>query len=357
MDRLSAKMADVAGSGQSRSVGPTVVLAFVAAVVVAIVLLWRTPASPGAPIASGSAAVSNSPVATPSSTGSAGQSTAPPPSASGSGSPASGAPVGGLPPVRHVYVLIMENKEYGRVVRAQDAPFLNELIDHYALATNYHAITHPSEPNYIALVAGSTLGVGDDGVHDLSAPNLFDQVEAAGRGWAVFAENVPLGCFRGDDEENGPDGPGKYARKHEPAISFTSISRNPQRCARITDFSHFDPEAADFELIVPNLCHDTHDCPVSTGEDFLKGFVPRITGSPEFANSVLFITWDEGSTNEGGGGHVALVAVSPLAMPGGRANDAANHYSLLRTVEDGWGLPCLAQSCDAKDLAGLFAPR
>ena len=251
----------------------------------------------------------------------------------------------------------MENKEYGRVVGVQDAPFLNELIDHSALATNYHAITHPSEPNYIALVAGSTLGVRDDGVHDLSAPNLFDQVEAAGRSWAVFAENVPVDCFRGGDEENGPDGPGKYARKHEPAISFTSISRNPPRCARITNFSHFDPQAADFELIVPNLCHDTHDCPVSTGDDFLKGFVPRITGSPEFANSVLFITWDEGSTNEGGGGHVALVAVSPLARPGGRANDAANHYSLLRTVEDAWGLGCLAESCSAKNLAGLFAPR
>ena len=69
------------------------------------------------------------------------------------------------------------------------------------------------------------------------------------------------------------------------------------------------------------------------------------------------ITWDEGSTNEGGGGHVALVAVSPLARPGERANDAANHYSLLRTVEDAWGLGCLAESCSAKNLAGLFAPR
>jgi hypothetical protein len=251
----------------------------------------------------------------------------------------------------------MENKEYGRVVGARDAPFLNELLDRYALATNYHAITHPSQPNYIALVAGSTLGVTDDGVHNLAAANLFDQIEAAGRSWAVFAENVPLGCFTGDDEENGPDGPGKYARKHEPAISFTSISRNPARCARITDFSHFDPAAADFELIVPNMCHDTHDCPVSTGDDFLRSFVSRITNSQGFGESLLFITWDEGSTDEGGGGHVALVAISPLAKSGGRSGQAANHYSLLRTVEDAWGLGCLAQSCKANNLSELFTPR
>jgi hypothetical protein len=250
----------------------------------------------------------------------------------------------------------MENKEYGRVVGARDAPYLNELIDRYALATNHHAVTHPSQPNYIALVAGSTLGVNDDRVHDLSAPNLFDQIEAGGRTWAVVAENVPLGCFKGDDAGNGPDGPGKYARKHEPAISFTSISGNPARCARITDFSHFDPAAADFELIVPNLCHDTHDCPVSTGDDFLRSFVPRITGSPAFADSVLFITWDEGSTNEGGGGHIALVAVSPLATRAGRSDEAHTHYSVLRTVQDAWGLPCLGQSCDASNLSDLFHP-
>jgi hypothetical protein len=273
-----------------------------------------------------------------------------PASASPSGSGAASA----IPPFAHVYLLMMENKEYGKVVGNPSAPFLSDLIARSALATNDHAITHPSQPNYVALVAGSTLGVRDDGKHDLDAPNLFDQIEAAGRSWAVFAQNVPLGCFRGSDATDGPDGPGKYVRKHNPAISFQSITGNPARCARITDFSHFDPAAADFEMIIPNMCNDMHDCPVSTGDAFLRSFVPRIMDSPAFADSVLFITWDEGTTNEGGGGQVALVATSPLARPGRTSSRAHDHYSLLHTIEEAWGLPCLSNACQANDLADLF---
>jgi phosphatidylinositol-3-phosphatase len=249
---------------------------------------------------------------------------------------------------------MMENKEYGKVVDNPSAPFLSDLIARSALATNDHAITHPSQPNYIALVAGSTLGVRDDGRHDLEAPNLFGQIEAAGRSWAVFAQNVPSGCFRGTDATDGPDGPGTYVRKHNPAISFQSISGNPARCAGITDFSHFDPTAADFEMIIPNLCNDMHDCSVTTGDAFLRSFVPRITDSPAFADSVLFITWDEGTSNEGGGGHVALVATSPLAQAGRTSARAHDHYSLLHTIEEAWGLPCLSNACQANDLADLF---
>src|SRR5207249_2992874 len=118
--------------------------------------------------------------------------------------------------------------------------------------------------------------------------------------WAVFAQNVPAGCFRGTDATDGPDGPGKYVRKHNPAISFRGISGDPARCAGITDFSHFDPTAADFEMVIPNLCNDMHDCSVATGDAFLRSFVPRITDSPAFAHSVLFITWDEGTSGERG---------------------------------------------------------
>ena len=259
-----------------------------------------------------------------------------------------------IPTFRHVYLLMMENKEYGRIVGNPSAPFLSDLIARSALSTNDHAITHPSQPNYIALVAGSTSGVRDDGKHDLDAPNLFDQIEAAGRSWAVFAQNVPAGCFRGTDATDGPDGPGKYVRKHNPAISFRGISGDPARCAGITDFSHFDPTAADFEMVIPNLCNDMHDCSVATGDAFLRSFVPRITDSPAFADSVLFITWDEGTSSEGGGGHVALVATSPLAPPGRTSGQAHDHYSLLHTIEEAWGLPCLSNACGANDLADLF---
>ena len=259
-----------------------------------------------------------------------------------------------LPAFSHIYVLVMENREYPSIVGNPHAPYINRLIAHYGLATRYHAVTHPSEPNYLALFSGSTQGVTDDAVHHISALNLVDQLEAKGHTWAVFAENVPLECYRSGYASGGPDGPGTYARKHEPAIIFTDIARNATRCARITDFSHFDPSAADFELIVPNLCHDMHDCSVATGDAFLRHFVPRILNSPDFGTSALFLTWDEGSTSHGGGGHVATVVIAPQVQAGFTSAQWHTHYSLLHTIENAWGLGCLAGTCAANDMSEFF---
>jgi hypothetical protein len=264
-------------------------------------------------------------------------------------------PPAGLPAFRHIYLIVLENKEYGSIVGNGTAPFIIGLIAHYGLATAYDAVAHPSEPNYLALFSGSTQGVTDDAVHNLGGTNLADQLEGHGRSWRVFAQNVPLGCDSGSVASDGEDGAGTYARKHEPAISFTDISGKPGRCARISDLSHFDPAAADFELIVPNMCNDMHDCSVATGDAFLASFVPRITASPAFADSVVFITWDEGSSSLGRGGHVATLVVSPRVKPGTRSATPHNHYSLLRTIEDAWGLGCLNLACGANDMAEFFA--
>jgi phosphatidylinositol-3-phosphatase len=261
-----------------------------------------------------------------------------------------------VPVFRHVYLIVLENKAYGSIVDDEAAPFINGLIRRYGLAARYHAVAHPSQPNYLALFSGSTQRVTDDGVHHLAATNLADQLEDHGRTWRVFAQNVPLGCFTGTSASGGADGRGSYARKHEPAISFVDIASDPVRCRNIADFSHFDPAAADFELIVPNMCNDMHDCPVATGDAFLRSFVPRITDSPAFADSVLFITWDEGTGDAGGGGHVATIVVSPLARSGFASRVEHTHYSLLRTIQAAWGLGCLEHSCAANDLRELFMP-
>lgn len=261
-----------------------------------------------------------------------------------------------VPVFDHVYLIVMENKEYGSIVGSSSAPYANSLIRRYGLATNYHAVTHPSEPNYLALFSGSTQGIHDDGVHNFSGKNLGDQLDAHGKTWRVFAENVPLNCYTGATASGGEDGAGKYARKHEPAISFTDISRSRSRCGRVTDFSHFSPIAANFELIVPNMCHDTHDCSIRTGDTWLSKFVPRITGSSAFANSVLFITWDEGTTTWNGGGHIATIVVSPRTPAGPRSAKAHSHYSLLHSIELAWGLGCLGHTCTANDLHEFFVP-
>jgi phosphatidylinositol-3-phosphatase len=268
-------------------------------------------------------------------------------------------PGGSLRPVRafsHAYVIVLENKAYESIVGSADAPYLNELIARYGLADSYQAVAHPSQPNYLALVSGSTNGITDDKPHDLTAPTLFDQLEQAGKSWRVFAENVPAGCYLGATATDGRDGSGTYARKHDPAISFTAISGAPSRCASIQDLTAFDPGAADLELIIPNQCHDMHDCSTAEGDAWLRRFVPKILDSPSYkTGGALFITFDEGSDADKESNHVATIIASPLVPPGTRSAIAHTHYSLLRTIEEAWHLGCLAESCHANTLGEFFS--
>jgi phosphatidylinositol-3-phosphatase len=269
------------------------------------------------------------------------------------------ASVAGVPSFSHIYLIMMENHEYSSIVGSSQAPYLNSLIRHYGLATNDHAVSHPSLPNYLALFAGSTFGITDDGIHNLAAHNLVDQLAAHGRGWRIYAQDLPSVCFTGSASRGGVDlvgFAGWYVRKHEPAISFIDVSRSATRCARITHLAGFSPTAASFELIVPNLTNDMHDGTIAEGDAFLRAFVPRITGSTAFAGSLLLITWDEGTTSLGGGGHVATLVISPRVRAGFRSAISHTHYSLLRTVEDAWGLGCLGHTCTANDLREFFAP-
>jgi hypothetical protein len=264
-----------------------------------------------------------------------------------SASPAPSATGGGVPEFSHIYVIVMENKEYGSIVGSSSAPYLNSLIAGYGLATQFYGETHPSEPNYIALTSGGLQGTNSDGTYNLNVPNLFDQIDQSGRTWHVYAQGYPGGCFKGSVGAvvaDGPGAPGDYARKHNPAISYTSISGDASRCAYITRLAGFDPAAADFEFIVPNQINDMHSSSVLAGDDFLKTFVPQITGSAAFANSVLLITWDEGSTSLKGGGRIATLAIAPGMTAGSRMDAPANHYSMLRTIELAWGLPLLGEA-------------
>lgn len=269
------------------------------------------------------------------------------------GSPFGAAASGGQAAFGHVYLIVFENHGFDAVVNGSEMPYLKGLTKRGALATAYSAITHPSQPNYIALFSGDLHGITDDGNHDVTAPNLADQLDARGKTWAVSAENLPDGCFLGATASGGPDGPGTYARKHEPAISFVSISRNPARCARIQNLSSFDPGRADFQLIVPNLCHDAHDCSLAVADKWLAGFAPRILDSPEFKqDGVLFVTFDEAESK--GPNVVPLVAVGPSVRASTTTAQVGNHYSLLRTIEDNWSLGCLARACRAEPLRTLF---
>jgi len=285
--------------------------------------------------------------------GSGGPTPTPTPTPTGVGTPAPNptAPAtGNLPNFDHVYVIIFENKEYSSVVGSSSAPYINSLIAKYGSATNFTAERHPSEPNYIALTSGATQGIADDGVYNLGVNNLFDQITASGRTWHAYQQGYPSPCFTGSSSAAKVDGDGKsgaYVRKHNPAISYTSISGNAANCANISSFANFDPAAANFEFITPNMINDMHDGTVADGDNFLKAFLPRITGSAAFNNSLVLVTFDEGTTAVNGGGHIMTVAITPTITAGYKATAAYTHYSMLRTVEQAWGLPCLGNAASA----------
>ena len=295
--------------------------------------------------------------ATAASTPTPGPSLSPTPGSSPKATPTSGPtapPSGNLPNFSHVYVIIFENKEYSSLVGSSGAPYINSLIARYGVATNFYAERHPSEPNYIALTSGGTQGVTDDGDYNLGVNNLFDQITASGRTWHAYQQGYPGNCFTGSSSSAVVDGAGKsgaYVRKHDPAISYTSISGNAANCANITNFSSFDPAAANFEFITPNMINDMHDGTVADGDEFLKAFLPKITTSAAFTNSVVFVTFDEGTTSVNGGGHIMTMVITPNMTAGYKSSAAYTHYSMLRTIEQAWGLPYLGSASSASSMA------
>ena len=260
----------------------------------------------------------------------------------------------------HVIEIVMENAEYGEVIGNSAAPYVNSLARRYGLATQSFAIRHPSLPNYLALTGGSTQGITSDCTEcGAAAPNIADQLEAAGISWGAYLENVPSSCFRGAES-------GGYAKKHNPFIYYSQIADSPARCAKLVGFG---PLAAalrsgrlpTYAWISPNLCDDGHDCGVAAGDRFLARTVPGLLRGLG-PHGFLVITWDEGVSNAGccgvaRGGHIATVLAGPDVRPGGREATPVDHYGVLGTIERALGLPPLAGAADPRSgaLAPLFA--
>jgi len=286
------------------------------------------------------------PAATPTAPGSSPSPTRSPvkPSAAPTRSTVAPPPAPAVPAFSHVFVIVMENHEYGSIIGSSAAPYINSLASTYALATNYYGASHPSLPNYLALTAGSTFGIASDCTTCfVGATNIADQVEASGRSWKAYMEDMPSPCFTSASA-------GNYAMKHNPFMYYNDIRTNAARCAgHVVPFSQFGADMSSGQVpnlvwITPNMCNDMHDCAVSTGDGWLRSVVPTITASAAFRNGgALFITWDEGSSSAGccsdsWGGRVATLVISPRVISGFRSSVAENHYGLLRTIEDGFHL-------------------
>ena len=260
-------------------------------------------------------------------------------------------PAATVPCVNHVVVIVFENRSYGQVIGSPQAPTFNRLARTGALLTRYYAVTHPSLPNYLAMVSGSTHGVTTDCiVCTIRARSLADQLDAARRSWKVYAEGLPATGFAGAQS-------GRYVKRHNPFLYFAGITASPARRAHVVALSRLRGDvAADrlpaFSLVVPDLCHDMHDCPVSSGDAWLRGILPGLRP----AGAAVFIVFDEGADTDtaGGGGHVPALVVGPAVRPGARSSAVLTHYSLLRTIEDASRLPHLGRSITAAPITGIW---
>jgi phospholipase C len=258
-----------------------------------------------------------------------------------------------VPPFSHVVVIVFENKERSSVIGNPAAPTFTRYARTYADLTHYDAVAHPSLPNYLALVSGSTHGITDDCTTCLvSAPNLADTLDRAGLSWKVYAEDLPRAGFTGSSS-------GGYAKKHDPFVYFRDVLESERRLGRVVPFARLarDLRAGRLprlSLVVPNLCHSMHDCAVSTGDRWLRRVLPRLLGSRQLRGGVVFVIFDEGTTFEGGGGRVPAFAAGPTVRRHSAFTHATSHYGLLRTIEDAWGLPKLGSSAHAVPITGIW---
>ncbi len=264
-------------------------------------------------------------------------------------------PPTGLPSFSHVFTILMENEEYPQIIGSSAAPYLNKLASQYGLATNYSGVMHPSLPNYMALTGGETVFTSDCVGCTTPARNIVDEAVDSGRSWKAYMESMPGACGMTDTS--------LYAQKHDPFVHYDDVVKNATRCRNhVVPFTQFATDLkggalANYVWISPNLCNDMHNCSVATGDKWLSTVVPQIIGSPAFKNSVLFILWDEGTTNSGGGGRIPAVVVSPFTPAGFRWAGALDHYDLLRTIEDAWKLKPLGKSASATAMKEFFPGR
>ncbi len=259
-----------------------------------------------------------------------------------------------MPQFDHVVVVVFENKAQNRVLGSDDAPTFARLANSYATLLNYRAITRPSLPNYLALVSGSTQGITDDCTRCVvDAPNLVDTLEAAGRTWKAYAEGLPAPGFNGDGKD-------RYAKRHVPFLYFRDILTKPSRRRRIVPFGVFGRDLARrrlpaFSFVVPDLCNDMHDCPVAIGDAWLGRFIRPLLASPEMERGVVFVLFDESDDNSAdAGGVVPAFVAGPLVRVGVRSKALLDHYSLLRTIEDGLRLSRLGLSATARPITGVW---
>jgi acid phosphatase len=240
-------------------------------------------------------------------------------------------------------VVVEENRAYGDVIGSADARFLNALARRGVLLARSYAVTHPSEPNYLALFSGSTHGLSDDSCpHTYAAGNLAAQLRARGMSFAGYAESLPAPGYAGCAA-------GAYARKHAPWTDFAGLPASVGE--PMSAFPHDFAELPRVAFVVPNLEHDMHDGTVAQGDAWLRSNLGSYASWAVRHDSLLVVTWDEDDTSAGN--HIPGVLVG-AHLRRGRLGTPIDHYTVLRTIEAACGLPGLGQAAHRAPITSVW---
>ena len=257
--------------------------------------------------------------------------------------------------VKHIFIVILENTD---AAVAEGLPFIRHLAANGAILLDYRALTHPSQPNYIALVAGNTHGVSGSEPLTINAQHLGDLIEQKGLTWKVYAEHYPGNCFLGETFGNVADG--QYVRRHVPFLSFRNVQQDAARCAaHVVNASALDADLAagalpNFSFYVPDNQHNGHDSSPLAADMWLAARFGPLLQDPRLMTDTLFIvTYDESSSPANF--RVTTVFTGSMVRRGVASFDRYNHYDLLRTIENLLELGSLRQfDAAARPITGVW---
>ena len=248
-----------------------------------------------------------------------------------------------LPRPDHVVIVVEENRAYSRIIGNAAAPYINALASRGALFTQSFGITHPSQPNYLALFSGSTHGIdSNDCPHSLAGDNLASRLLRAGLTFRMYSESMPIagytGCASGD-----------YQRKHNPAVNWQGTNLPFVVNQPFSAFPGNFAALPTLSIVAPNQKNDMHDGEeaeaIARGDAWLKDKLDGYVRWAENNNSLLIVTWDEDDGSEEN--RIATLFAGPMVRPG-RYGQRIDHYTVLRTLLDMYGLPPVGESANTQ---------
>ena len=268
-----------------------------------------------------------------------------------------GSPSVTVPLHGHVFIVVEENRNYASVVGTGAMPYLDTLIGRYGLATQYYANTHPSIGNYFMLTVGQIVTNNDSYVDTIRGDNVVRHLVAAGKTWKSYADSLPSVGYTGGNV-------GTYARRHNPLSYFSDVTDDPVQKQRLVPFTQFAKDLAgdtlpSYSFIVPNLCHDAHDCSLDSADTWLRSNIKPLIESGRFQqDGLLIIVFDESANdNTHGGGRIVWVVVSAKVRPGYQSTKIYQHQSTLRLTSRALGLTSYpGAAVGALEMSEFFLP-